>query len=80
MTPDDPPTLIIHGDADTLVPLQQSELIKEKLAKAGVETKLVVRRGAGHGWPGLEKDLSQFADWFDAHLTKPAKPSPTPTP
>ena len=25
VTPDDPPTLIIHGDADNLVPLQQSE-------------------------------------------------------
>ena len=58
MTPDDPPTLIIHGDADKLVPLQQSELFMEKLKKAGVEAKLVVKKGAGHGWPGMEKDLS----------------------
>ena len=71
VTPDDPPTLIIHGDADTLVPLQQSELIVEKLKKAGVEAKLVVKKGAGHGWSGLEKDLIQFADWFEEHLKKP---------
>jgi acetyl esterase/lipase len=77
VTPDDPPTLIIHGDADTVVPLQQSELIAEKLKKAGVETTLVVRKGAGHGWSGLDKDLIQFADWFDGHLKKP-KPTPTP--
>jgi acetyl esterase/lipase len=70
VTPDDPPTLIIHGDADTLVPLQQSELIVEKLRNAGVETKLVVRKGAGHGWIGLDKDLIQFVDWFDSHLKK----------
>jgi acetyl esterase/lipase len=70
VTPDDPPTLIIHGDADRLVPLQQSELIVEKLKKAGVETNLVIKKGAGHGWLGLNKDISQLADWFDKYLTK----------
>ena len=71
VTPDDPPTLIIHGDADKLVPIQQSELMVEKLKKAGVEAKLVVKKGAGHGWAGMDKDMAQFADWFDAHLGKP---------
>ena len=71
VTADDPPTLIIHGDADTLVPLQQSELVAEKLKKAGVETTLMIKKGAGHGWPGLDKDLIRFADWFDEHLKKP---------
>ena len=73
VTPDDPPTLIIHGDGDTLVPLQQSELIVDKLKKTGVEAKLVVKKGAGHGWAGLDKDLSQFAEWFDQHLKKGAR-------
>ena len=72
VTPDDPPTLIIHGDADRLVPLQQSELIVEELKKAGVETNLVVKKGAGHGWLGLDKDLNQLADWFDKYLKKPS--------
>jgi acetyl esterase/lipase len=70
VTPDDPPTLIIHGDEDRLVPLQQSELIVEKLKKAGVETNLVIKKGAGHGWLGLEKDITQIADWFDKYLKK----------
>jgi acetyl esterase/lipase len=65
---DDPPTLIIHGDADQLVPIQQAELVLEKLKAAGVETKLVVKKGAAHGWPDLLKDLTVIADWFDAHL------------
>jgi acetyl esterase/lipase len=69
---DDPPTLIIHGDADTLVPIQQAELILEKLKSAGVETKLVVKKGAAHGWPDFLKDFVIVADWFDAHL-KPKK-------
>ena len=65
---DDPPTLIIHGDADVLVPIQQAELILEKLKSAGVETKLVVKKGAAHGWPDLLKDTATIADWFDEHL------------
>ena len=71
VTPDDPPTLIIHGDQDQLVPLQQSELIAEKLKKAGVKTELVVKRGAGHGWLTLGKDITTCIDWFDQHLRDP---------
>jgi acetyl esterase/lipase len=65
---DDPPTLIIHGDADNLVPIQQAEVVLEKLKSAGVETKLVVKKGAGHGWGDLLKDTVTIADWFDEHL------------
>jgi dipeptidyl aminopeptidase/acylaminoacyl peptidase len=67
---DDPPTLIIHGDQDRLVPLQQSERIVEKLRKAGVDTNLVIKKGAGHGWFGMEKDETQLIDWFDKYLKK----------
>lgn len=71
---DDPPTLIIHGDADKLVPIQQAEVIVEKLKGAGVEASLVTKPGAAHGWGGIEKDFDTLADWFDAHLKKPVGP------
>ena len=71
-SPDDPPTLIIHGDADQLVPIQQAEIMVEKLKEKGVEAKLVVKPGAAHGWPDLVKDNEVLADWFDQHLK--AKP------
>jgi len=29
-----------------------------------------VRKGAKHGWVGLERDVAHFADWFDKHLAK----------
>ena len=67
---DDPPTLIIHGDADQLVPIQQAELIIDKLKTDGVEAKLVVKKGGSHGWPDLLKDMTIIADWFDQHLGK----------
>jgi acetyl esterase/lipase len=64
------PTLIIHGDADKLVPLQQSEILLAKYKAVGVPSKLIVKPGAAHGWQGMDKDLVTFADWFDTYLTK----------
>jgi len=66
------PTLIIHGDADPHVPIQQAETFVAKMKEAGVDAKLVVKPGAKHGWPDMDKDMEQIADWFDAHL-KPAR-------
>ncbi len=65
---DDPPTLIIHGDADQLVPIQQAELFLDHLKKAGGKGKLVIKKGASHGWPDLLNDMTILADWFDEHL------------
>jgi len=67
---DDPPTLILHGDADKLVPIQQAEVLVQKLKDAGVEAKLVTKPAAAHGWPGQEKDMVLIGDWFDEHLKK----------
>jgi acetyl esterase/lipase len=64
------PTLIIHGDKDTLVPLQQSELILAKYKEKKVPAELIVRKGGGHGWPTLLSDIDSFADWFDKYLAK----------
>ena len=55
------PTLIIHGDADKLVPIQQAEIFVEALKKAGVPGELVVKKGAAHGWPNLVKDMTTLA-------------------
>jgi acetyl esterase/lipase len=66
---DDAPTLIIHGDADKLVPIQQAEVMVAKLKKAGVPAELVVKKGAGHGWGGMEKDMVTIVDWFDKYLS-----------
>lgn len=68
VTADSPPTLIAHGDADTRVPLHQSELMIDKLKAAGVEAKLIIRPGEKHGWKDQNKETALFADWFDAHL------------
>jgi acetyl esterase/lipase len=69
-----PPILIIHGDADKLVPIYQAEKFIERSREVGATAKLIVREGKLHGWPEMGKDEEIFADWFDEHLRglKPA--------
>jgi len=76
----DAPTLILHGDADELVPLQQSEVIAAKFKEANVPFELVVKKGAGHGiWPSmLIQDFGTFADWFDKYLDDEPTPAAEP--
>ena len=67
VTKDDPPFLIMHGTADKLVPLEQSELLEAALKKAKVEVELHVVQGAGHGfWSADIK--SRIERFFDRHL------------
>ena len=65
---DDPPMLIIHGDADKVVPIQQANLFIDKLKEHKIPCELVLRPGAGHGWATQGQDLNLFVDWFDKHL------------
>ncbi len=76
VTPDDPPTLILHGDNDKLVPIQQAQQMQRKLEQVGVPMKLVLRPGQGHGWPDWQKDMAIIADWFDTYIGKPATTQP----
>jgi acetyl esterase/lipase len=63
-----PPVLIIHGSADTLVPLDQSQRFAACARQAGRTVELIVRRNKPHGWPTLIWDVRRFADWFDRWL------------
>lgn len=66
---DDPPILIIHGSEDKLVPIQQSEIIIDKLKGSGVPCKLLIMEGKGHGWDTpLENEYSEVIDWFNLYL------------
>ncbi len=68
VTGDDPPTLLVHGDVDKAVPLQQSRRLTDRLKEANVAARLVVREGRAHAWPGWEEDSALIAEWFDLHL------------
>ncbi len=63
-----PPTLIHHGDADTLVPLEQSQRYAARARETGATVDVVVHRGGAHGWPTMILDVVDFGRWFDRHL------------
>ena len=44
----DIPVLLIHGRDDTVVPLEQSQLMADALQRAGKPVELVVQKGADH--------------------------------
>lgn len=46
---DDPPFLLLHGDADKSVPFSQSEIFEAALRKANIKVKLIRIAGGGHG-------------------------------
>jgi dipeptidyl aminopeptidase/acylaminoacyl peptidase len=68
VTSDDPPTILIHGDADKAIPIEQSRRLFDRLSKANVPSRLVEREAMGHAWPGWESETALLADWFDTHL------------
>jgi len=69
-TPDDPPFLIIHGDQDRTVPPDQSRRMDAALREVGVETKLIILPGSGHGGPAFSAPeiVGEVASFFDRHL------------
>jgi acetyl esterase/lipase len=65
-----PPIFVIHGDADTLTPLEQSEWFQAKASEVGRPIRLEVHPGGGHGWLTMVWDVRKFADWFDEQLVQ----------
>ena len=72
------PSLIVHGDADTAVPMDQGETMYAALTKAGVPGSFIRVKGAGHGFEGaapadLERASAAMVQWFERHLGSAAK-------
>jgi len=74
VTSDDAPTLLVHGDKDDLVKLDNSERILAAFQQAGVTSDLIVIQGAGHGFPGdMGRRASEaLVEWFEKHLAASA--------
>jgi len=68
VTPDYPPILLIHGEADTDVPFEESAMMAAELARHGIEHRLIAVPGAEHGLKGsdpaliasIERDAAAF--------------------
>lgn len=72
VTQDDPPTLLIHGDQDKLVPISHSEKIMKQFQEQKIKAKLLIIKDAAHGFQGVDKNRASQAvvKWFKQHLLK----------
>ena len=70
VTPDDPPFLIVHGDKDGTVPINQSQMLFDALKQAGVSARFHTIHGASHGGPGFAgKEIDDMvATFFEQRL------------
>lgn len=71
VTPDDPPTLLIHGSEDHVVPPQNSRKLYAELQLHGVPSELIILEGNSHrDWSqeNQRRQIDASLDWFDQHL------------
>ncbi len=66
----DPPTLLVHGDADPLVHISHSIVMSEKLYATGVESNFITIEDGKHGFSGENSSRANQArlEWFQKHL------------
>ncbi|NKB34013.1 MAG: prolyl oligopeptidase family serine peptidase [Pseudomonadales bacterium] len=66
----DPPTLLIHGDADDLVNISNSVIMQAEFEEQSVVSEFITIPGAGHGFRGDDATRAASASvaWFKQHL------------
>ena len=69
------PVFLLHGEADTLVPPDQSRIFYAALQQAGVESQLEIIPHQGHGIIAPPAAAKKIYAFFNRHLLQPA-PAP----
>jgi dipeptidyl aminopeptidase/acylaminoacyl peptidase len=65
--------LLIHGDKDDVVPVEQTHLLHHALTKAGIESTEIIIGNTGHATPDFSRPEILAA--IDAFLTRHLKPT-----
>jgi acetyl esterase/lipase len=74
VSPDDPPTLLLHGDKDELVPIDHSQRMYAALQQAGVDSNFITFPAAEHGFMGEDatRATAALVAWFERTLLSSA--------
>ena len=68
--PDTPPTLFLHGGADTVIPCEQSVAMHERLLALGVHSEIEIWPGKGHGWFNRAPDFAAVLERMERFLVE----------
>lgn len=73
VTPEFPPTLLIHGQDDTDVPHEQSELMEQEFIKHNVPYEFFSVEGAEHGlqpgpWDKIRESQALLVEFIDKYM------------
>ena len=71
------PMLLLHGDLDPVVPVQQSRVLAERVNAAGGRVELHVYEGEGHGFRLAANQLDEYrriGDFLARHLPIASRP------
>jgi carboxymethylenebutenolidase len=65
-----PPVLILHGDADRVVPVNEADKLEAVLKEAGVPYEMHIYPGADHGFRGADREdaLKRTLEFFGTHV------------
>lgn len=73
LSKDMPPFLILHGDADKVISIEQSQLFQAALQKAGATSEFITLPGVGHSHDAVwMKERERIYAFFDQHLKREA--------
>lgn len=65
-----PPTLVLHGDRDRIVPVRKAHELESLLKDVGADYEMKIYNGEGHAFKGAAKDdsIARTTDFFERHL------------
>ena len=75
----DPPLLLLHGDQDPQMPINQSHELEGAYERLGLDAKLIVVHGAGHGGAAFydPERTALVAAFLDEHLRRELATEPS---
>lgn len=62
------PTLIVYGDKDSFIPIQQSQSLAKRLKELKVPTETIVEKGGEHDEITIKNNIEEAISWFDRYL------------
>jgi acetyl esterase/lipase len=72
VTAGDPPLLLLHGDQDPQMPINQSHELEGAYERQGLDAELIVVHGAAHGGDAFysPENVERVARFLNAHLKR----------